>query len=900
MTETVLKQLISTYDEPEHLPALAEMTSKMIVKCAEKCFQSKKPKEAHRRETPRFSKQLYEAHISHKKVCQDWRNAGRPKDAEHPAKQAKLKSQRKIQKIVREEEANKAQTNHNDLMLTHDKNLSDVCKKLKKICGEHSKISPIPEIQTFLGSYKSQNVLEGFRANTEHLCNEKSDKNFSEDFLKRCEDDLILINEMSEYEDLEIPPITLEKLKEIIHKKLKKNKACDLYQLTPEHLKFVGEKSLELLCILLNRILTNLSYLKAPEFKMAIASVIHKGKNKPKNHHKSYRLVRICPLLGRLIDEYLRPIAVKITMPLQSDNQYGFSENITYLMGALQRHETQNFCTDNKRTFFGCSLDGDSAFEVVCRTIQKRELYFSGECGQLSRYNQSSYENTETRIKMQGKISRTLAETLGVGQGKIRSSDHYKIYINPALETLESAELGVNIGPLNSGISCVADDLYLMSDDQTKLQGLLDLAQHYGQMYRVTYGANKTVISIVGSKQDMDYYKDIQPWNMDTQQVSVKDDNEHLGLIVSGIKEEEKNVDLKVKKARGALFKLLGPAFSSKCLLSPALQIHLYRTYVCPIARSGLSAMTLRESHTAALSMFQKKAIRGFLHLSQRSPIPSLFFLTGELPIIAKLHRDVYSIFYNIWINPQTKIFKIVKYLLQNCAENSHTWCRHIRNISIIYDIEDPAKLIKQTPPSKSEFKNYVTTKITIYHEKQLRLDSMKNSKMGYLNVSIKGLNGRVHPALSGIISTHTVRKARAHIKMLCDDIYTFKRKYEYEGGSPHCRLCFDPNNPQSTAQQSEDIEHILAQCSYYKDIRERILFQMEILCRKSVSDINFKFILTNNHLTTQFILDCTSLNLPERINPNDEICPLIFNLGRDLCYSISKKRTENLKKLNL
>ena len=202
---------------------------------------------------------------------------------------------------------------------------------------------------------------------------------------------------------------------------------------------------------------------------------------------------------------------------------------------------------------------------------------------------------------MQGNISRTLSETLGVGQGKIRSSDHYKIYINPALETLESAELGINIGPLNSGISCVADDLYLMSDDQTKLQGLLDLAQHYGQMYRVTYGANKTVISVVGSKQDMDYYKDIQPWNMDNQQVSVKDDNEHLGLIVSGLKEEEKNVDLKVKKARGALFKLLGPAFSSKCLLSPDLQMHLYRTYVCPIAKSGLSAMTLRNSHTAAL-----------------------------------------------------------------------------------------------------------------------------------------------------------------------------------------------------------------------------------------------------------------------------------------------------------
>ena len=82
----------------------------------------------------------------------------------------------------------------------------------------------------------------------------------------------------------------------------------------------------------------------------------------------------------------------------------------------------------------------------------------------------------------------------------------------------------------------------------------------------------------------MDYYQDIQPWVMDNLPVSVKEDNNHLGLIVSGNREEEKNIDLKKKKARGALFKLLGPAFSSKCLLSPAVQLHLFRTYVCPIA----------------------------------------------------------------------------------------------------------------------------------------------------------------------------------------------------------------------------------------------------------------------------------------------------------------------------
>ena len=41
---------------------------------------------------------------------------------------------------------------------------------------------------------------------------------------------------------------------------------------------------------------------------------------------------------------------------------------------------------------------------------------------------------------------------------------------------------------------------------------------------------------------------------MDNLTVLVKDNNDHLGLIVSGHEEETKNVDQKLKTAHGALF----------------------------------------------------------------------------------------------------------------------------------------------------------------------------------------------------------------------------------------------------------------------------------------------------------------------------------------------------------
>jgi hypothetical protein len=113
------------------------------------------------------------------------------------------------------------------------------------------------------------------------------------------------------------------------------------------------------------------------------------------------------------------------------------------MMGALQRHEVEKFCVDNKKTFFGCSLDG----WMVNRAIQTRELFCAGERGQYWLASKYSYENTQTQIKMKGQLSRNFTENLGVKQGHIKSSDNYKIYVNPLLDTMDSANLWCGWAP---------------------------------------------------------------------------------------------------------------------------------------------------------------------------------------------------------------------------------------------------------------------------------------------------------------------------------------------------------------------------------------------------------------------------------------------------------------------
>ena len=90
--------------------------------------------------------------------------------------------------------------------------------------------------------------------------------------------------------------------------------------------------------------------------------------------------------------------------------------------------------------------------------------------------------------------------------------------------------------------------------------------------------------------------------------------------------------------------------------------------------RSGLSAFALGAAQIAPISLFQRKTLKAILKLSITAPTPAIHFITGELPIEGKIHKDIFSLFYSIWSNPGTKIYEILLYLLRNSAENSRTW----------------------------------------------------------------------------------------------------------------------------------------------------------------------------------------------------------------------------------
>ena len=234
----------------------------------------------------------------------------------------------------------------------------------------------------------------------------------------------------------------------------------------------------------------------------------------------------------------------------------------------------------------------------------------------------------------------------------------------------------------------------------------------------MVFGAKKTKATVTGSKIDMEYYKNIRMWTLYGEQIDVSEDNEHLGLIVSGQDEEAKNVDENIQQCRSSLFALLGPAFSFKSKVSPNVQIH--SQLAC--TSSGLAALPVRPAQAQPLVVFHHKILRGCMKLSSSSPIPALYFLLGELPIVTTLHLDVLTLFHNIWSNPDTTIHEITKYILKMADSQSVTWAAHVRTLCQLYDLPDPLHLLQQEDAwPKSKWKNWCSAKVKSYQEKLWR-----------------------------------------------------------------------------------------------------------------------------------------------------------------------------------
>ena len=233
----------------------------------------------------------------------------------------------------------------------------------------------------------------------------------------------------------------------------------------------------------------------------------------------------------------------------------------------------------------------------------------------------------------------------------------------------------------------------------------------------------------------------------------------------------------------------------------------------------------------------------------------------------------------------------MVMYILKLSSTKSTTWSHHIELLCLQYGLPPPLLLLTEPAWSKNAWNDLVKTKVTIYHERKQRDLALANTKMMYLNVKVLGLSGCPHPAIQNIFTTQDVKKLRLHVKFLtCDYLTNERLALNHPGKDPGCQLC--PEAP------TDSIEHVIMSCRATSDVRDRLL--PELLNAVALVQPNSKLleVLPPPSVMTQFVLDCTSFNLPDtvRIPYHNPQISEIFRISRDWCFALNNERCRLLQ----
>ena len=119
------------------------------------------------------------------------------------------------------------------------------------------------------------------------------------------------------------------------------------------------------------------------------------------------------------------------------------------------------------------------------------------------------------------------------------------------------------------------------------------------------------------------------------------------------------------------------------------------------------------------------------------------------------------------------------------------------------------------------------------------------------------------HPVLQNILTTQDAKKLRHHLKFLTCDYLTANRLYMNNNNLDNsCKLC----QMLDETTQVESIEHILVSCKATAEVRSRLRPGLlnTVAAVQPCSSLLMND--TSDSELTQFILDCTSPNLPNSL----------------------------------
>ena len=294
---------------------------------------------------------------------------------------------------------------------------------------------------------------------------------------------------------------------------------------------------------------------------------------------QNYRGITVLPIICKIIETVVRDTIQPNILNVQNTAQGGFTAGSSPLNAALIVEEFYHESKDNNSQAHLILLDAKEAFDVVQHKHVLRRLYHCGVQDTHWQLIESLHVNANSVIKWDGQLSEPFEIAQGIRQGGLLSTDLYKLYQNPLLNTLQSSRLGARIGDIVCNSSACADDLALNSNDEDEAQILIDTSVDYPDMefykLQVLKNVSVTIVPKPNSLSDENTAK-FQHKNVEMPQVK---SGMHLGMKRwASVKDNIiENIDNNIRKATQTVYSLIPSGLHGHSGLDPVTSIHLYK-----------------------------------------------------------------------------------------------------------------------------------------------------------------------------------------------------------------------------------------------------------------------------------------------------------------------------------
>ena len=487
------------------------------------------------------------------------------------------------------------------------------------------------------------------------------------------------------------------------------------------------------------------------------------------------------------------------------------------------------------------------------------------------------------------------SDETGVEQGGVSSSDFYKIYNNEQFNTLQSSNLGVNIGSTIVTAVGQADDPVQLSNDIFDLQCQLLLTEKYCDKYKVTLVPSKTKLFVFSSKKHklgVEYSGVINDIKIGGQNINFVSEAEHVGVLrhTSG---NMPHILSRISAHKRSLFSLMSVGLARGHTGSVAANLRVENCYAEPVLFSGVASLYLKKKELKTLGDHHKITLLRIQKLHKRTPRAAVFYLAGRLPGEALLHLRQLSLFSMICRLPADPLNTHARYILSLPAGPPVcSWFLQIKSICNLYCLPHPLALL-QDPLPKDKFKVMVKSKVLQYWHNKLQDEAASLPSLQYLQAPFLSLT-RCHPLWSTMnTSSYQVNQATVQAIMLSGRYRTeYLCRHWSDNHYGYCRT-------GSCDQVEEQLEHILFHCPMLHNTRQYMfsIWMEKTIYYPALQNIIRRVIVSSPATFCQFVLDLSVT--PDIIKlqqiEGSQILTEVFSLTRSFSFSLHRTRLISL-----